>query len=165
MARLLDNIVTVNYSHFLTTAKNAIGKRPINKYDVVHDVIEHLYSRDNNYINAIIDRGKIVPYIDRAIRLSIYSQRSIFYAKFLKFGAITCEFNASVEISQQDYNKLIARENLDSLIQQLPTSERYAIELYLLGYSYNDIATGTGIPLTYLYRLVKNAKKKITTKI
>lgn len=164
MTRLLDKIIVDNYRHFLATANTSIGKRPINKYDVVHDIIEHLYSRDRNYIEAIITRGKMVPYIDRAIRLSVISQRSIFYAKFLKFGAITCEFNAAVELSQDDYNKLIARENLDTLIQQLPKAERYAIELYLLGYSYNDIATGTGIPLTYLYRLVKNAKKKITLK-
>ncbi len=162
MERLLDNVVGAHYSHFLKTARDAVKSRPINPYDVVHDIIEHLYNRDVGYINEIIRRGKIVPYIDRAIRISVNSNSSNFYNKFLKFSAITCEYNNQLtNFSEHDYSKLLARENLDVLIQQLPKIERLAMELYLLGYTYEELSRETGVPTVYLYRLVKEAKKKI----
>jgi DNA-directed RNA polymerase specialized sigma24 family protein len=35
------------------------------------------------------------------------------------------------------------------------------MELYLLGYTYEELSRETGVPTVYLYRLVKEAKKKI----
>jgi RNA polymerase sigma factor (sigma-70 family) len=160
--RLLDKIITDNYGHFIKTAKQAIKKRAIDPADLVHEIIEHLYTRDQDYINEIVRRGKMVNYIDRAIRLSVYSSSSLFFIKYMKFTAVTCEFNAHlVDTYQSDYSKLIARENLDTLVQQLPTIERKALELYLLGYTYQELSQGTGIPLSYLYQTIKKAKQKI----
>ena len=162
MERLLDKVIVDNYAHFIKTAKQAAKKKPINPTDLVHEIIEHLYSRDQNYINAIVERGKMVNYIDRAIRLSAYSTSSIYFLKFLKFSSITCEFKTGLlDTYEYDYSKLIARENLDILVQQLPSVERKALELYLLGYTYEELSKGTGIPLSYLYQTIKKAKQKI----
>jgi DNA-directed RNA polymerase specialized sigma24 family protein len=160
--RLLDKIVRQHYSHFLKTARDAIKAKPINPYDVVHEVITHLYGRDTGYINDIVTRGKMVQYIDRAIRVSVTSNSSNFYNKYVKFTAITCEYSNRLQpVTDYDYTDLINRENLDVLIQQLPKMERLALELYLLGYTYEELARETGIPVVYLYRVIKAAKKKI----
>ena len=158
--RLLDKQIETHYKEFLALARILSKKKSFDPYDLLHDTIARLYERDTHFIDDIISRGKFKAYMDCSLRLAANSSTSRFYYTHRKFTNESDEINEDILMSKvPDIQSFVTRENIDIMISRLPEFESKALELYLMGFKYEEISDATDIPLTYVFRAVNTAKQ------
>lgn len=126
---------------------------------MLHDCIANLYERNKTFKSD----SDCEYYLIRMMYLSINSPTSPFYIKEILYQKNRRDLSSSFDQQKEVYvfDKLVS-ENLDQLIKRLPYFERAVFEEYIFSnFSYDKLAKDTGIPKVYLYRTVKEVKRKL----
>ncbi len=160
-----ENFINENYNVLLEQSNRYIGK----KYgsDVLHDML-YTFLQKQEKLEAMCERGEMMPYICRAIYVVSYSNKSFYNREYKKHDRLRAEYNERCdpleEVIFSQHEKQL--KTVFAILQDIQWFDREVFKAYYLhNHTLDTFTNATGIPRATLYKSIRKAKRQIKKRI
>lgn len=164
-----ENFINENYTLLLSVSKKYVGEKYAE--DLLHDMLIKFLEKQDR-LDALCNRGEMLPYICRALNVSSWSKTSHFYKKHRQWETLRTQYDTELIASRDTILEEIENRSAKQLgtiyniLEELQWFDREVFKAYYLhNHTLDTFSHATGIARQTLYRSINKAKKKIKEKI
>ena len=88
-----ENFINKNYTLLLSIAQKYVGEKYAQ--DLLHDMLLRFLEKQDR-LDALCNRGEMLPYICRAMSVSSWSKTSHFYKKHRQWETLRTQYNTEL---------------------------------------------------------------------
>ena len=173
---VLNKYINNNYARLREVSIKLTSNKYPDHEDLLHDVILYLYSKEEELISGLIQRGELLYYIVRIMINQYHSSTSPFYMKYKKHYTIRKQykenyiFNKEGSIQIENWEELKEMERklnwIDDKCKDLNWFDVQIFKIYYLnGFSLNTMQMATKINRNTLGKSIRIVKKYLKEKL